>query len=102
MYSVPKFITVIVHTRIIKSRRATVGTSNYLENLKILQAHPILQAYPVLQVHPVLQAQLSYRLILTLAGSVCHSFLEDHARTYLQPHYGNVVFGNVYLSAGQH
>ena len=26
----------------------------------------------------------------------------DHARTYLQPHYGNGVFGNVYLSAGQH
>ena len=25
-----------------------------------------------------------------------------HARTYLQPHYGNEVFGNVYLSAGQH
>jgi hypothetical protein len=24
------------------------------------------------------------------------------ARTYLQPHYGNGVFGNVYLSAGQH
>ena len=23
-------------------------------------------------------------------------------RTYLQPHYGNGVFGNVYLSAGQH
>jgi hypothetical protein len=23
------------------------------------------------------------------------------ARTYLQPHYGNGVFGNVYLSAGQ-
>ena len=21
---------------------------------------------------------------------------------YLQPHYGNVVFGNVYFSAGQH
>ena len=26
----------------------------------------------------------------------------DMARTYLQPHYGNGVFGNVYLSAGQH
>jgi hypothetical protein len=26
----------------------------------------------------------------------------DQARTYLQPHYGNGVFGNVYLSAGQH
>ena len=25
-----------------------------------------------------------------------------NARTYLQPHYGNGVFGNVYLSAGQH
>ena len=25
-----------------------------------------------------------------------------HARTYLQPHYGNGVFGNVYLSAGKH
>ena len=24
------------------------------------------------------------------------------AWTYLQPHYGNGVFGNVYLSAGQH
>ena len=24
------------------------------------------------------------------------------AGTYLQPHYGNGVFGNVYLSAGQH
>ena len=24
------------------------------------------------------------------------------ARTYLQPHYGNGVFSNVYLSAGQH
>ena len=24
------------------------------------------------------------------------------ARTYLQPHYGNGVFGNVCLSAGQH
>ena len=24
------------------------------------------------------------------------------AQTYLQPHYGNGVFGNVYLSAGQH
>ena len=24
------------------------------------------------------------------------------ARTYLQPHYGNGVFGNVYLPAGQH
>ena len=28
--------------------------------------------------------------------------LDDLARTYLQPHYGNGVFGNVYLSAGQH
>ena len=27
---------------------------------------------------------------------------EDLAQTYLQPHYGNGVFGNVYLSAGQH
>ena len=27
----------------------------------------------------------------------CH-----RARTYLQPHYGNGFFGNVYLSAGQH
>ena len=26
----------------------------------------------------------------------------DKARTYLQPHYGNGVFNNVYLSAGQH
>jgi hypothetical protein len=26
----------------------------------------------------------------------------ERARTYLQPHYGNGVFGNVYLSAGQH
>ena len=26
----------------------------------------------------------------------------DYARTYLQPHYGKGVFGNVYLSAGQH
>ena len=26
----------------------------------------------------------------------------DYAGTYLQPHYGNEVFGNVYLSAGQH
>ena len=26
----------------------------------------------------------------------------DSARSYLQPHYGNGVFGNVYLSAGQH
>ena len=25
-----------------------------------------------------------------------------NARTYLQPHYGNGVFRNVYLSAGQH
>ena len=25
-----------------------------------------------------------------------------NARTYLQAHYGNGVFGNVYLSAGQH
>ena len=24
------------------------------------------------------------------------------ARTYLQPHYGNGVFGNVYFAAGQH
>ena len=29
-------------------------------------------------------------------------FLEGHkAWTYLQPHYGNGVFDNVYLSAGQ-
>ena len=28
--------------------------------------------------------------------------LEVIARTYLQPHYGNGAFGNVYLSAGQH
>ena len=26
---------------------------------------------------------------------------QDMARTYLQPHYGNGVFGNVYLLAGQ-
>ena len=26
----------------------------------------------------------------------------DKAQTYLQPDYGNGVFGNVYLSAGQH
>ena len=26
----------------------------------------------------------------------------DIAGMYLQPHYGNGVFGNVYLSAGQH
>jgi hypothetical protein len=25
-----------------------------------------------------------------------------NARTYLQPHYGNGVFGNVYFSAGHH
>ena len=25
-----------------------------------------------------------------------------NAGTYLQPHYGNGVFGSVYLSAGQH
>jgi hypothetical protein len=29
-------------------------------------------------------------------------YLLVSARMYLQPHYGNVVFGNVYLSAGQH
>ena len=29
-------------------------------------------------------------------------FLSIPAQTYLQPHYGNGVFGNVYLSAGQH
>ena len=28
--------------------------------------------------------------------------MTELARTYLQPHYGNGVFGNVYLSAGQH
>ena len=28
--------------------------------------------------------------------------LDDLAQTYLQPHYGNGVLGNVYLSAGQH
>ena len=28
--------------------------------------------------------------------------LQDIAGTYLQPHYGNGVFSNVYLSAGQH
>ena len=28
--------------------------------------------------------------------------LPDKARMYLQPDYGNGVFGNVYLSAGQH
>ena len=27
--------------------------------------------------------------------------LADTAKTYLQPHYNNGVFGNVYLSAGQ-
>ena len=26
----------------------------------------------------------------------------EQARTYLQPHYGNGVLGNVYLTAGQH
>ena len=26
----------------------------------------------------------------------------DTARAHLQPHYGNGIFGNVYLSAGQH
>jgi hypothetical protein len=31
------------------------------------------------------------------------AIIEMHiVRTYLQPHYGNGVFGNVYLSAGQH
>ena len=25
-----------------------------------------------------------------------------YARTYLQPHYGNEIFGNVYLSAGKY
>ena len=30
------------------------------------------------------------------------SMVDYIARTYLQPHYGNGVFGNVYLSAGQH
>ena len=28
--------------------------------------------------------------------------LPDFIRTYLQPHYGNGVFDNVYISAGQH
>jgi hypothetical protein len=28
--------------------------------------------------------------------------LTSYAGTYLQPHYGNGVFGNVYLSAGEH
>ena len=28
--------------------------------------------------------------------------LLDIVRTYLQPHYGNGVFSNVYFSAGQH
>jgi hypothetical protein len=27
---------------------------------------------------------------------------KEKAGTYIQPHYGNGVFGNVYLSAGQH
>ena len=29
-------------------------------------------------------------------------YLSNLVRTYLQPHYGNGVFGKVYLSAGQH
>ena len=29
-------------------------------------------------------------------------FWPDIAQMYLQPHYANGVFGNVYLSAGQH
>ena len=28
--------------------------------------------------------------------------LSSYAQMYLQPHYGNGIFGNVYLSAGQH
>ena len=28
--------------------------------------------------------------------------MASKAGKYLQPHYGNGVFGNVYLSAGQH
>ena len=35
-------------------------------------------------------------LLITLCSS------GSKAKTYLQPHYSNGVFGNVYLSAGQH
>ena len=30
------------------------------------------------------------------------TLVSEKARTYLQPHYDTGVFGNVYLSAGQH
>jgi hypothetical protein len=37
-----------------------------------------------------------------IQNSTTNVVLSHFARTYLQPHYGNGVFGNVYLSAGQH
>ena len=38
------------------------------------------------------------------SGGLLHeiTILQKHAGTYLQTHYGNGVFGNVYLSAVQH
>ena len=39
---------------------------------------------------------------LTREGTKPKCYRAGLAQTYLQPHYGNGVFGNVYLSGGQH
>ena len=44
----------------------------------------------------------SYPMTKSFHTSKYEYFLPFQARTYLQPHYGNGVLGNVYLSAGQH
>ena len=46
-----------------------------------------------------IKLQFSTRKLQVQYVSTC--CVQHIARTYLQPHYGNGVFGNVYLSAGQ-
>ena len=47
--------------------------------------------------------QIKYiQVLLSWCRGKIFNTLDDIVRTYQQPHYGNGVFGNVYLSAGQH
>ena len=45
---------------------------------------------------------LSERIFKNVMKMYNENARQHHAQPYLQPHYGNGVFGNVYILAGQH
>jgi hypothetical protein len=70
-----------------------------LLNPQVDVAPPNMQKTSTAMMTIIMQgAIMMMALVVTIMLQV---FLRVQARTYLQPHYGNGVFGNVYLLAGQ-